>query len=252
MGPYTFLPFPPLSKKKKAWLCGYYEERDVVASQIDNSMRRNVILPSQMSFRTPTCCSLELFPKSRQQTHSRLSSHAASYMEILASQLCIISYWTAKRPCNQNCNITSLMFSWMHLRPRDWFTFLLFCNRVAVEISKAQSRGMQRQQQKVMGEKTHWSIKICWSWIETIFLKTKLALPRISHLELKQWSGKSSLKLNIKLKISKRVLLKLLLHKGSRNSILRSSNTSTVCRRFLKATRQGSRLLFVSWNSTSL
>lgn len=131
-----------------------------------------------------------------------------------------------------------LMFCWVHLCPRNWFTFVLFCNRVAVEISKAQSRGMKKEEQKGMWKKTsHWSIKICWPWIETAFLKTKLALPRLSHVELKQQSGKSSLKLNIKLKISKRVLLKLLLYKGSWNSVLRSFNTLTVCRKFLKAIR---------------
>lgn len=197
----------------------------------------SVILPSQVSFRTLTGCSLELFPNSSQQIHTQLSSHAITYMEIVASQLHTILYWTTKRACNMNCNVTLLMFCWVHLCFRDWFTFVPFCDRGTVEISKAQSGGMEREEQKEIWKKiSHLSIKIHWSWIETTFLKTKLALPRISHVEWKQQSGKSSLKLNIKLKISKRVLLKLLLYKGFWNSVLRSFNTSTVCR-FLKAIR---------------
>lgn len=139
----------------------------------------------------------------------------ANYVSFCTELQKDLATWTA--------TLLLLMFCSVHLCPRDWFTFGPFCNRLAVEISKAQSRGMKREDQKGMWKKTsHWSIKIRWSRIETAFLKTKLVLPRISHVELKQQSGKSSLKLNIKLKISKRVLLKLLLYKGSWNSVLRN------------------------------
>lgn len=82
-------------------------------------------------------------------------------------------------------------------RPQGGFPFVLFCNRAAVEISKAQSRGTKTKEQKVTWKKTsHWSRKIHWPRMET-FLKAKLVLPKISHKELKQQNGKSSPKLNI-------------------------------------------------------
>lgn len=62
----------------------------------------------------------------------------------------------------------------VHLCPRDWITFVLFCKRAAVETSKAQSRGTMREEVKVMWKKTfHWNINICCSWIRDCSFKTK-------------------------------------------------------------------------------
>lgn len=119
-----------------------------------------------------------------------------------------------KRPCNLNCSIALLMFCWVCADSRDCFPFVLFCNREAVGISKAQSTGMKTKEQKVTWKKTlHWSIKNYWPWIETFF-KSYISAAKNQPwgVETAEWKIQSQAQFN--LKISKRVFLKLLLHKS--------------------------------------
>lgn len=102
--------------------------------------------------------------------------------------------------------------------------FVLFCNREAVGISKEQSTGMKTKEQKVTWKKTpHWSIKNYWPWIETFF-KSYISAAKNQPwgVEIAEWKIQSQAQFN--LKISKRVFLKLLLHKSSWDSVLSSFN----------------------------
>lgn len=185
---------------------------------LNSIWRQTRIASHSHHFRTLTCCYLDLFPNSRWQTNLQLVPCTAASMETLTSQLCIILHRTAKRPCNLNTAVdagcTYTLGTGSH-SPQ-------LAARWKWKFQKVQSRNMNKEEQKRMWKKTTpQSIKIHLQWTESALLKTKLALPRISHVELKELSRKSSLKLNIKLKIYKRLLLKLLLDKDSWNSILK-------------------------------
>lgn len=165
---------------------------EIFLPKLTKPWEKSLFFLQWISFRTPTCYYLELFPTSSWRTNLQLAAHAAANVEMQANYLssCAelqrdLATWIAA--------LSLLTLGWAYLCPRDWLTFAPFCKKVVVEVSKAQSRTLNREEEEEFGRKPlpeALSFTCCGT--EAAFLKTKPALPRISHVEWKQLSGKSS------------------------------------------------------------
>lgn len=124
-----------------------------IPSQADKNVRKEAVLPpQQLSFRTPTCHYLELFPTSSWWTNLQLAARAAANVEMQASY--VSSCAELQRDLATWIGALSLLtLGWAHLCPRDWLTFVPFCKKVVVEVSKAQSRATNREEEKEFGRK---------------------------------------------------------------------------------------------------
>lgn len=140
-----------------------------------------------------------------------------------------------KRPCNLNCSITLLIFCWVCAGPRDRFPFVLFCNRLAVEISKAQEQRHEDWKAE-SNAKENFSLKhkdsLAMDRDHIFKSKTSAAKNQPCGVERAEWKIQSQAQHH--LKISKTVFLKLLLHKSSWDSVLSSFNTSLFAGGFWK------------------